>query len=197
MKKLKKFLKVFVFVFGFYTLINVGAVFAFSASDNIDCIGGDSIAIYNNDGADQSYLASGICPNSLAGMGFSNIEGEFIVFGYYNGGVNPGEYLDINSFNATGMSTGSIALSVTTEPETPTPTRTTAGIFLPIDEETGEQVGANALMASVGTATSDTVGNVAPVAVVVMSLILAFMFIVTIIGLIKKTDGTKETKKRI
>jgi len=74
---------------------------------------------------------------------------------------------------------------------------TKAGIFLPVNDETGENVGANALMASVGNATSKTVGNVAPVAVVVMSLILGFMFIVTIIGLVKKTDGTQETKKRI
>lgn len=70
----------------------------------------------------------------------------------------------------------------------------TAGIFLPIDTDTGEQVGANNLMASVGNATSKTVDNYSPIIAIVLGIILAFIAIRAVIALFYDTKPNKKGK---
>lgn len=76
-----------------------------------------------------------------------------------------------------------------TYPPPPTPV-STAGIFFPLDEQ-GETT-ASDLTASVGTATSTTVGGLTPIVVVVMGVLLAFIAIKTVISLVYDTKQSKK-----
>jgi hypothetical protein len=69
----------------------------------------------------------------------------------------------------------------------------TAGIFFPINTQTG-QTSASDLTASVGTATTTTTDSLAPVMAVVMGIILAFMALKWVLSLVYDT-GYKQSKK--
>jgi len=76
------------------------------------------------------------------------------------------------------------------ETYTPPVVVSTAGIFFPLDEQ-GETT-ASDLTASVGTATSTTVGGLTPIVVVVMGVLLAFIAIKTVISLVYETKQSKK-----
>jgi len=99
--------------------------------------------------------------------------------------------LSLNSFTDGGYIHYDLTTKITyTAPPSPPVVVSTAGIFFPLDEQ-GETT-ASDLTASVGTATSTTVGGLTPIVVVVMGVLLAFIAIKTVISLVYETKQNKK-----
>jgi hypothetical protein len=208
---MKNFFKLSFFVLLFYTVINLPAVFALELLPNSIIIRGETNTktfsceqISNN----VYVFANGInvdsadCGSNLD-FNISNYEEQTnntinnlnvwelntdIVYIFGNNWYEM-SYNDLLSGVQTWLKANN-TYSVTTPVVPPTPP-TTKGIFLPIDTQTGEQIGANSLMASVGNATGRTVKSYSPVVVTVLAVVLAFLFLRVIIALIYETKQSK------
>lgn len=183
-----------VFVFGFYNSVSAFE----SITPTVICTTGDSFAIYSTSSQYRRFYAG--CGNSLSSLGFTET-GNFNFYEYNSNALDlndqladPFNFDTITDFENSGL----VLLTANYDllPPTPTPTVTTAGIFFPRDEITGETT-AGVLTASVGGATVDTVSSFTPIVTILLGIILAFLFIRFLISTIYDTKQSKKDNKGV